>query len=420
MAAEAGTRLRYDRTSVSHWLSGTRPRPLVTAFAAEALSRRLDRPVSVADTGLGNLAAEEADPLPEPGSGLVALHRLTESDLDPRQRIALRDQPFRTDWLVAPPRRDRPEVLHARPNDDDVPWSGLETVLAVMTSAFATADQTLGGGHARSALVTYLANDVLGRLRPAPTAHIPDQLVSRVAALTDLIGFKCFDDLHQYLAQCYYRVTLLLVDEVNDRTGQALALRGMSAQACFLGHYRHAAQLADAAVDRAGTSPPPGTRALLLGQAAVAHAALFERRTTLARLGEAEKHLTKTDDAPRSGGRTHHADVGHLAGQALAFLHDHRQAEIALRASLRRRAEGERRSRLLTTHQLAESQLRRGDPEEACRTWQWFLDECSSVRSGRVRSALRSFSVRLWHYRDNAVVTQVLRRAERVTGQLTA
>lgn len=411
VAAEAGTRLRYDRTSVSHWLSGTRPRPPVPQFAAEALSRRLGRPVSTTDTGLGDPATEEPAPGLEPGSGLAALHRLTGLDLDPIRRASLRDQPFRVDWLAVPPPRDPP----GGPRPDGTPEPALGTALAAMTSAAATADEALGGGHARSALVTYLANDVLGWLRSAPTARVGGQLVSRVAALTYLIGFKSFDDLQQHLAQRYFRVALLLVEEADDRTGQAVALRGMSAQACFLGHYRQAARLADAAVERAGSTTSPGTHAVLLGQAAVAHAALLDRRAALTRLGRAEKHLAKADDPPGATALTDEADVGHLTGQALAFLRDHRQAEIALRASLRCRPEGERRSRLLTTHRLAELQLRRGNPEQACTTWRRFLDECSWVRSGRVRSALRSFPAHLRPYRGNALVEQVLRRAEELT-----
>jgi hypothetical protein len=54
---EAGVPLRYDRSSVAHWLTGTRPPAHVRVFVAEALSRRLGRVVPVADTGLGEAAA---------------------------------------------------------------------------------------------------------------------------------------------------------------------------------------------------------------------------------------------------------------------------------------------------------------------------------------------------------------------------
>ncbi|MEU9008152.1 hypothetical protein AB0D15_41400, partial [Streptomyces sp. NPDC048551] len=57
VAAETGLTLCYDRTSVSHWLSGTRPPAHVVALAAEALTRRTGRRISPADTGLARPAA---------------------------------------------------------------------------------------------------------------------------------------------------------------------------------------------------------------------------------------------------------------------------------------------------------------------------------------------------------------------------
>ncbi|MEU4804948.1 hypothetical protein [Actinosynnema sp. NPDC023587] len=408
VAAEAGYALHYDRTSVSHWLSGSRPRPPVPEFVAEALGRRLGRPVPSAATGMVDASAEHVVPAPDPGAGLPALRRLLAVDLDPCRRVALFDQPFRADWSAVPPWRHRSGGPGR--HREGTPEDGLGMTLAVMTSAFATADEAFGGGHARSALATFLADDVLGWLR-SPSGRVREQLFSGTAALIHLIGSMCFDDFHHRLAQHYFRIALLLFGEVGDGIGHALVLRAMSTQAYFLGHHRLAAQLADTAASRGGTSMPPGSHAVLLAQAAVAHAALSDRATALARLAEAERRVEKTDDVRQPGACTDRADVEHLVGQALALLHDHRRAENALCASLRHRPEGERRSRLLTTHRLAELQLRRDKPEQACVTWQRFLDECSWVRSGQVRSAQRSFRRSLQPYRGNAAVRRVLWRA---------
>ncbi|NSC23818.1 hypothetical protein FM076_22745 [Streptomyces albus subsp. chlorinus] len=51
LGAEVGIHLRYDRTSVAHWLRGSRPDPRVQHLMAEALSRRLGRRITVADLG---------------------------------------------------------------------------------------------------------------------------------------------------------------------------------------------------------------------------------------------------------------------------------------------------------------------------------------------------------------------------------
>ncbi|MEU5834644.1 hypothetical protein ABZ820_13365 [Streptomyces diacarni] len=52
LGAEVGVHLRYDRTSVAHWLRGSRPDPRVQHLMAEALSRRLGRRVTVAELGM--------------------------------------------------------------------------------------------------------------------------------------------------------------------------------------------------------------------------------------------------------------------------------------------------------------------------------------------------------------------------------
>ncbi|MGI5348925.1 hypothetical protein ACQEU8_12130 [Streptomyces sp. CA-250714] len=52
LGAEVGIHLRYDRTSVAHWLRGSRPDPRVQHLMAEALSRRLGRRITVTDLGM--------------------------------------------------------------------------------------------------------------------------------------------------------------------------------------------------------------------------------------------------------------------------------------------------------------------------------------------------------------------------------
>src|SRR5437868_8378711 len=46
LGAETGMILTYDRTSVAHWLRGTRPRPPVPALISEVFTRRLGRIVA--------------------------------------------------------------------------------------------------------------------------------------------------------------------------------------------------------------------------------------------------------------------------------------------------------------------------------------------------------------------------------------
>ncbi|MQS09574.1 hypothetical protein FNX48_021080, partial [Streptomyces sp. IF17] len=57
IGSEIGCPLRYDRTAVAHWLAGTLPREPVPELAAEALSRRIGRPVTPEAAGFGTAAA---------------------------------------------------------------------------------------------------------------------------------------------------------------------------------------------------------------------------------------------------------------------------------------------------------------------------------------------------------------------------
>src|SRR5947209_9699675 len=50
--AELGLDLRYDKTSVARWLRGQQPRATTPALIAEALGRKLGRPVTVEEIGM--------------------------------------------------------------------------------------------------------------------------------------------------------------------------------------------------------------------------------------------------------------------------------------------------------------------------------------------------------------------------------
>ncbi|SDD57642.1 hypothetical protein [Actinokineospora iranica] len=404
VAAEAGLTFRYDRTAVSHWLSGSRPHPPVPTLLAEALSRRLGRLIAVTETGMADTPVVGAA-LVDEATSADGLRQLVLADLDPVRRTLLREQPFRPDWAVAP---DWPQAPTARAADPGPSERGVLAAIGAMTSAFTAAYQAFGGGHGRLALAAYLATDITPRLHLSGTEPA---LLGATARLTHLLGYMSADNLYHHLAQRYYRLALHLAGEAGDPVGQAAVLGSMSAQARFLGHHRQMIRLADTALSRAGSAAPPGARAALLGQAAVAHARLADRGEALARLAEAEKHL----GGARAVDACAKADLADHTGQVLALLGDHRGAARAWRDSLRDRPETQRRSRVLTTHRLAELHLRHGDLERACDTWQGFLDAYSYVRSAHVDFAFHRFRRQLRSHADNAFARHVLQRADRLS-----
>jgi hypothetical protein len=173
-------------------------------------------------------------------------------------------------------------------------------------------------------------------------------------------------------------------------------------------------EIADEAVRRVSALPPSRTSAALLGQAAITHAAVHETRAAKELMAKAETHLD-APVAPATPEPVSRADVTHQTGQTLALLHDNDAAERALHESLRHRGQSERRSRMLTTNQLAELQLRRGQVEQACDTWQAFLAEYPVIHSGRINWALGRMRRQLLPHRARRAVRQTLIRADQLT-----
>jgi tetratricopeptide (TPR) repeat protein len=405
VAAETGVVLHYDRTAVSHWLSGSCPRPSVRAIIAEALSRRLRRPVLVSDTGLGDTCGV---PLPSVGgvTGVVAVLQLAKADLDPTKRTVLRTLPYCLDRTVLSGPSDPQPAGTSPAHVNGVHLDAIRT----MTTAFAAADALFGGGHARSALTAYLATDVVPWLQAHAARDMGRQLLSAIATLTHLNGFMCFDNLHHGLAQRYYQVAQRLALEADDPTTHATVLRVMSMQAGFLGYHQHAISLAECAVTQAGTATAPAVRAAVLAQTAVAHAAASHRHEALSYLRAAEKCIFGATAASVNGDA---ADLAHYTGRVLADLGDLTGAEDALRQSLRLRPDTERRSRMLTIHRLAGVQLRRGLLDDACANWRHFLADYPSVHSARTECALFAMRMQLLPHARNTIVRTILQQVHR-------
>jgi tetratricopeptide (TPR) repeat protein len=279
-----------------------------------------------------------------------------------------------------------------------------------MTTSFATAYGLFGGGHARSALTAYLAADLPTWLYTRAVRDAKRELLGATSILAHLNGLMCFDNLHHSLAQRYYLAAQRLAVEADEPAAHATVLRAMSTQACFLGHHRYAIGLAEHAVAQAGTGTSPTTRAASLGQAAVAHAAVSHRRAALSCLREAEKCLDGAAAPITASANGELADLADHTGRVLAVLGDLGSAETALLDSLRLRPATDRRSRMLTTHRLAEVQLRRAKLDAACASWRRFLADYPAVRSARVDAAVIAMRRRLLPYSRNAVVRTLLQQ----------
>ncbi|MFE7116865.1 hypothetical protein ACFU99_15760 [Streptomyces sp. NPDC057654] len=392
LGAAQGLTLRYDRTSVAHWLSGSRPRPPVPELVASAFTRRVRRVITAEDTGLIQ-AAQASRQFPHaPASGGDALRRLTalcRTDADPAHRAVLaRTTAYTLTALTPPAWTPRPQPPALPPGPEGQATSADALALQSMTETFASLAERHGGAHIRSALTAYLAEGA-GRLLTAPAPHsLHRDLLTGTVQLTHLLAGMTDDSGHHSLAQQYFHTALHLAQEAGNRRLYAVTLRAMSTQALNLGHPDHALSLADTAVDAAGADAGSATQAFLLSQRAHVYARQRQPRRALADLTAAERHHEQASSPPGPFTAYPLAGLDYQRAQVLRALDDPSQALSALSASARHRAPTQRRAHILTQARLAETLLSMGHLEASCVHWNAFLDQYPHLHSQQADRAL--------------------------------
>ncbi|SCD46016.1 hypothetical protein [Streptomyces sp. DvalAA-19] len=425
LGAAQGTPLSYDRTAVAHWLAGSRPRSPAPALVAEALSRRLGRPVREEDAGLG------------PESGAAQGERDAVESLDEalrttgRRRVALAGAyslaaltipygPLTKPYGPPAGTYGPPFIRNAPP--DLMPYTtppslpsgrvGMAHVASAqeLLALFSRGDAVLGAGPVYEPLRQYLAATVLPWLKHDMRPAVRRELLTVASRLTYLCAFTHFDMNRHAAAQRLYLTSAELAGEAGDRVGRGLALRGLSVQAHALGHFTEAHRLAEQAANTALRHVPPHQQAFFHGQLAV----------TLAGRGDAghARHLSLADRCLERSSSSGNTPVGAFHPGSLALQRaavavstgDRHAAARALDLSLRHRPADERRSRALSLAELAEVQLAMGHLEQACRTWHEFLDVHPVVDSARADDRLRLLIARTRPYSGNPAVAALLGR----------
>ncbi|WP_367124169.1 hypothetical protein [Streptomyces phytohabitans] len=440
LGAETGTHLHYDRTSVAHWLRGSRPGPTVQRLMAEAFSRRLRRPVTVADLDMGGTGGpgrrphgrtaappEWPDPRTRPLDTLAAL---TAPATGAHRAHARTPAPYRLILLTEPksappgatsgtgtgtdPRPATAPAVRARPTG-----SGPADVASVRAHTYFFAEQAdrRGGGHIRAPLAAYVSG-LTRRLRgPDAAGRFRGELLSGASRLSYLLARVYADEQRHGLAQRAFLTSGELAEEAGDPAGSALARRALSTQAHELGHHRHSLALAEAACEKAPRDTEPSARAFLYAGLAVAAAESGGKADALAALRRAEQSMAHAD-ALGGGpvGGYQEAALQYQTGQVHAVLGDRGGAIRELRASLRSRPVDERRARALSHAELAELLLSCGRLEEACASWEVFLEDCSMVRSGRARRARERIPGLIRPYRREECAQALMARSGALAG----
>lgn len=400
IAAENGdTGLRTNRSAVAHWVKGVSPAGATPAYLAEALSRRLGRPISPADLGLDASARPPSARIPAPyDPDPAALTTLCRADLGtPMVRRSVLFSaallPLSAAWLREADDRGQRAHDAAQAGTALVGEAEVATVRQI-TRAFNIADETLGGGHGRDAVVQYLVTDVAAYLRGRYHSEtIRKAMNSAAAELAYLAGWKAHDMQLEGIAQHYYSHSLQLAHETADPAHAGWVLRILAHQALDLNQTSGAVDLAENAWQVARGRVSPATEALYAVTAARAHAAAGNKKAAVRAIHQAENgitdsHLSEVPSWAALAGNVA-ATVTSNAGKTFAALGDHAAAEARFIGSAGLRAtEGFRRAGALNLAQVAESQAAQGRADEACRSWETAFDHMPGVNSARHRAAI--------------------------------
>ncbi|MFG3403497.1 hypothetical protein [Streptomyces sp. NPDC048142] len=398
--ARRGITLRYDRTSVAHWLTGTMPRPPAAELIAAVLSQCLGRTLEVADAGFHPTA-------PPPHSDMTDLFTLL-AQADKRPTAHPGSLVFRPQGMFEPAGPLVPS------QDSRASWRvGRKEVASArqLLELFSKGDLTFGGGHARQALQSYLAWTVAPWLRSptGPTAR--RELLVVAAQLSYLGAFTNMDCARPGQARHYYLIALRLAYEANDPVMSAMALRGLSILTLSLGNRTESRKLAQSALEIAGSCVPPHTGASLLSQLAVTYGACGDYRSGRAALARAEHLMHGADDTSPAVGGFHLAALAYQGAQLFRAAKDHPNTLASLDDALSQRPAGEQRARALTLAQIATTRLDGQQFDQAYATWHLFLDAIPPVNSARITAALHQAIAQSRAFHRHPASASLLRRA---------
>ncbi|MER5641843.1 tetratricopeptide repeat protein [Kitasatospora sp. NPDC002227] len=403
---EAGFKLKYDESAVSHWLSGTRPMTKYRQVVLEALTRRLGRPVTAFEAGFAN----QPDALPTSTDTVAGLIDLGSMDMDPSRRGVLGAGLYSVALTIPgwPDHIGRFERLRTDPHTR-IGMAEVQSVIA-MTERVSEMDDVFGGRTARPMAAAFLVNTIAPYLKATASDEVRKAMLSAAADHLYLTGYMAVDERLDPLGQAYYKKALELSLAAGDHLTYCTTLRGMSVQAVELGHGSAALRYANSA---AAASPEAGPRmrAFLAGQQAHALAQIGDRSGALAMLREAEVAMEQAESKAKAHGSYDPASFSYHVAQVNYELGDREGAIRALQHSEKVRPAVYRRARVRHRAMVAEWQLEAGRLEEAVLSWHLALDDFPHVQSGRADDRFRTMLSATLPHRRNPHVRELLDRA---------
>lgn len=408
VAAECGTALRTNKSTVEHWIAGVTPQGDTGRYLAVALSRRLGRLLTPADLGLAPPEEDDSIGLALEDDPIDALLPMWRFELDRRRFLTTSAYSVAA---AALPLTYVQEIADRTATARSGHTVGMAEVAAVrdMVRVFSEMDERHGGQHGRSALVQYLRDDVAplcrGRFR---TEELRQQMLSAASRGVHLLGWKSYDAGQQGLAQRYYLQSYALAVESGIPGHDGFVMRTMAMQGLKLHRPEHCLGLAETGLNHAKGKVDAQTESLFRVVHAHTLAKAGQRTAALAEAARASALLTADpgDEVPfwALAWGPPAASVYSRNAKVYETLGDHRTAaEHYGRAANARPAGTYARIVALDLVAGAEMQLKRGQIEQACTTWNRALDHMDGVRSVRTRKAVTRMRGDLGRFRTRGV-----------------
>ncbi|GAB2918161.1 hypothetical protein GCM10027280_01490 [Micromonospora polyrhachis] len=413
LGAARGMCLAYDKTAVSHWLSGTQPRPQVRFLIAEALSEKLHRPVTLAELGLAEPEAPSCTVgglLYQRSIGPTISTLMELAKLDIERRSLLKMAPFLAGALVAP---QRDWLLHLLGQENTSPpaeTSAPADALLEMGRVFEDLDNRLGGGHARLALVQYLREQVTPLLRlPHPDGQ-RQRLFTAAAHLVSTAGWMTYDSGDLGLAQRYMTQALRLCAEGGELALANQIFAGLSHLTISAGSPQEGLNLALTGLATAKQTDSRLGLMRLHAMRARAHAALGERRQATQAITAAEHALDASPGPDNESQWGRFLNASFLAAETAACMQDvgdHAAAQrFAAMAAAGTGQLGRRQTISLAVLATAQLDQPSRDLEGAVDNATKALNGMAGISSQRSAKALNDVRRRLAPFRREAIVRE--------------
>jgi hypothetical protein len=386
--AAQGKTMRYDHSSVIRWLRGQRPRGVVADLIADVLARKLGRPLSLDDIGMGTPGAHPAPSTPLDGF------------IDRSTALWRGDQQQRPDLQQAPVITGLPAVgpvweWENPPEDTDVSRRGVQrvgytdvTALRSARSHYEQMYRKAGGVATRGRVLRYLVADTAPLLRGSYTDATGRELHRAVGGLVAIAGICSYDSDAQGLAQRYFHQALRLAKASGDRAFGGYVVALLVNQSLYMGEFRQAVAFAEAGLRTAGNVISPALSCDLHAMQAKAYSRMGDQAGAhrCMTLAETAAEQIRPDEEPAETGYVQPGLLEANLADALMRLGDMTpaQAYAAEAVAVQTHARG-RVHRLAT---LTDCELRAGEPDRAAGTAALMLETVQGMESRRLNDRL--------------------------------